>query len=85
MKLSLVSILTAGAALVAASPASLDPRAPGDRGSYTVSGLGQRKQAVLNAGGSTTDLAIAMLETENMQTNYPYGQSLPAHALPGPC
>lgn len=34
-----------------------------DRGKYTVSGLGQRKQAVLGAGGSTLDLAIAMLET----------------------
>lgn len=32
-------------------------------GSYTVSGLGSRKQAVLNAGGNTLDLAIAMLET----------------------
>jgi hypothetical protein len=34
-----------------------------DRGSYTVSGLGSRKQAILNAGGNTLDLAIAMLET----------------------
>lgn len=34
-----------------------------DRGSETVSGLGQRKQAILNAGGNTLDLAIAMLET----------------------
>lgn len=82
MKISLVSILAAGAGLAAASPASIDPRAPGDRGSYTVSGLGQRKQAILNAGGGTTDLAIAMLETENMQTNYPYGQCLSACAAP---
>jgi hypothetical protein len=43
------------------------------RGSYTVSGLGYRKQAILNAGGNTLDMAIAMLETENMQTNYAYG------------
>lgn len=49
-------------------------RAAGDRGSYTVSGLGSRKQAVLNAGGNTLDLAIAMLETEGMNTNYPYGE-----------
>lgn len=47
--------------------------APGDRGSYTVSGLGSRKQAILNAGGNTLDLAIAMLETEDMSTNYAYG------------
>ena len=46
---------------------------PGDRGSYTVSGLGSAKQAILNAGGNTLDLAIAMLETERMNTNYPYG------------
>ncbi|EEU33800.1 uncharacterized protein NECHADRAFT_89135 [Fusarium vanettenii 77-13-4] len=47
--------------------------APGDRGRYTVSGLGARKQAILNAGGNTLDIAIAMLEDENMQTNYKYG------------
>jgi len=34
-----------------------------DRGQYTVAGLGARKQAVLNVGGNTRDLAIAMLET----------------------
>ncbi|KAI9039719.1 glycoside hydrolase family 134 protein [Aspergillus affinis] len=44
-----------------------------DRGSYTVSGLGSRKQAVLDAGGNTMDLAIAMLETDNMTTDYTYG------------
>jgi hypothetical protein len=42
-------------------------------GSYTVSGLGSRKQAILNAGGDVLDVAIAMLETENMQSNYTYG------------
>lgn len=35
--------------------------------SYTVSGLGNRKQEVLNAGASTLQLAIAMLETDHMQ------------------
>ncbi|KAJ5855521.1 uncharacterized protein N7529_009465 [Penicillium soppii] len=39
----------------------LDKRA--DRGSETVSGIGSRKQSILNAGGNTLDLAIAMLET----------------------
>lgn len=34
-----------------------------DRGTETVSGLGVRKQAVVDAGGNTRDLAIAMLET----------------------
>lgn len=32
-------------------------------GSYTVYGLGSRKQQVLNNGGTVLDLAIAMLET----------------------
>lgn len=41
-----------------ASPVKRD-----DRGSYTVSGLGEHKQAILDAGGNTLDLAIAMLET----------------------
>jgi len=42
-------------------------------GSYTVSGLGARKQAVTAAGGTTIDMAIAMLETEKMTTDYTYG------------
>jgi hypothetical protein len=54
----------------------ISPRAAGDHGSYTVSGLGNRKKAVLNAGGNTLDLAIAMLETEDMTTNYAYGEQL---------
>ncbi|KAH7136913.1 hypothetical protein B0J13DRAFT_640600 [Dactylonectria estremocensis] len=49
--------------------------APGDKGSYTVSGLGQRKQAILNAGGNTLDIAIAMLETERLSTDYVYGDA----------
>ncbi|KAF7557003.1 hypothetical protein G7Z17_g1002 [Cylindrodendrum hubeiense] len=49
--------------------------APGDRGSYTVKGLGQRKKAILNAGGNTLDIAIAMLETERLSTNYVYGDA----------
>ncbi|KAF2629627.1 hypothetical protein BU25DRAFT_419918 [Macroventuria anomochaeta] len=70
MKLSILSF-AAFAGLTIASPVALDAHT--DRGSYTVSGLGSRKQAVLNAGGSTLDLAIAMLETDNMSTNYVYG------------
>ena len=43
-------------------------------GSYTVSGLGARKQQVLGAGANSLDLAVAMLETESMQaSSYPYG------------
>ncbi|MEO3853819.1 carbohydrate-binding domain-containing protein [Acrocarpospora sp. B8E8] len=44
-------------------------------GSYSVSGLGNRKRQVTSAGGNVLDLAVAMLETENMQTNYPYGDN----------
>lgn len=45
-----------------------------DSGSYTVSGLGSRKQAILGAGGNVFDIAIAMLETEHMTTSdYAYG------------
>ncbi|KAL4745493.1 hypothetical protein BDW72DRAFT_208161 [Aspergillus terricola var. indicus] len=45
----------------------------GNRGNDTISGLGARKQAVLDAGGNTRDLAIAMLETTTMTTDYTYG------------
>ncbi|KAJ5150400.1 uncharacterized protein N7500_010589 [Penicillium coprophilum] len=44
-----------------------------DRGNETISGLGARKQEVVGAGGNTRDLAIAMLETKTMTTDYTYG------------
>ncbi|KAJ5158793.1 uncharacterized protein N7500_008444 [Penicillium coprophilum] len=43
------------------------------RGNETIAGLGARKQAVLDAGGNTRDMAIAMLETTTMTTDYTYG------------
>jgi hypothetical protein len=46
-----------------------------DRGQYAISGLGARKQEVIRAGGNTRDLAIAMLETDKMTTDYTYGMS----------
>ncbi|KAJ5178032.1 uncharacterized protein N7500_000731 [Penicillium coprophilum] len=47
-----------------------------DRGHYTVSGLWAHKKAILDAGGNTLDLAIAMLEIEDMDTShYPYGDA----------
>ncbi|KAJ4132322.1 hypothetical protein NW754_015137 [Fusarium falciforme] len=64
MHFTAITILSLAAAAFAA---------PGDRGHYTVSGLGARKQAILKAGGNTLDIAIAMLEDEHMQTNYKYG------------
>lgn len=42
-------------------------------GSYTVSGLGTRKKAITAAGGTTLDMAIAMLETDTMKADYTYG------------
>ena len=42
-------------------------------GSYSISGLGARKQQILNTGANTLDLAVAMLETDTMQANYTYG------------
>ncbi len=62
--------------VTAAAPAAQALTCPSGMscGSYTVSGLGARKQQVLNAGANTLDLAVAMLETENMQaSSYPYG------------
>ena len=46
---------------------------PSTCGSYNVPGLGARKQQILNTGGNSLDLAIAMMETETMQANYTYG------------
>lgn len=44
---------------------SVAERALGQTGSYTVSGLGARKQQLLNCGATVLDLAIAMLEFVN--------------------
>lgn len=47
------------------------------RGSEQIPGLGSRKQQVISAGGNTMDLAVAMLETTNMGTDYRYGMCPP--------
>lgn len=57
MKLSLNLLL-----LPMALGAAIGIRDEGRRGSYAVQGLGERKQAIVSAGGNTMDLAIAMLE-----------------------
>ena len=44
-----------------------------DRDQHLVKGLGERKQAVQKAGGTVTDLAVAMLETSHMFAVYPDG------------
>lgn len=77
-KFAVLCLFLAGAsALSGANDADGIAARADDRGSYTVSGLGTRKKAVLNAGGNTLDLAIAMLETENMGTDYTYGMWRP--------
>jgi hypothetical protein len=76
---SLLSLpLLASLSLTLATPisnpkSSLSPR--DDRGSYIVPRLGARKQTVLGAGGNDLDIAIAMLETENVGTDYAYGDN----------
>ncbi|KAB8170925.1 hypothetical protein FH609_001640 [Streptomyces sp. 3MP-14] len=44
-------------------------------GSYDIPGLGARKQQVTGAGADSQDLAVAMLETDGMSTDYPYGDN----------
>ncbi|KAJ5977445.1 hypothetical protein N7501_000787 [Penicillium viridicatum] len=77
MKISLPFVTALFAATALANPeakGALEKRA--DRGKYTVSGLSTHKKAILNAGGNTLDLAIAMLEIEDMDTShYPYGDA----------
>jgi hypothetical protein len=75
MKLSGIATLAVIFSLANALPASREGalQARQDRGSYSVPGLGSRKQQVLNQGGNSLDLAIAMLETDTMTTNYAYG------------
>ncbi|KAJ9486230.1 hypothetical protein VN97_g7116 [Penicillium thymicola] len=72
---SLFASLALLSAVVASPVADLNVNvARGDKqGSYIVHGLGDRKQEILKAGGNTRDIAIAMLETNNMTTDYKFG------------
>lgn len=69
-----LALAATAAAVPVAGEANADLTKRLDRGFYSVPGLGLRKQAILDAGGSTLDLAISMLETEHMSTDYPYGK-----------
>ncbi|PSN62251.1 hypothetical protein BS50DRAFT_502972 [Corynespora cassiicola Philippines] len=79
MKLSsIVAAILATGASAAAIPepaTSTGLQARQDTGSYTISGLGARKRQVTAAGANSFNLAIAMLETERMDTNYAYGDN----------
>ncbi|MGW4897276.1 carbohydrate-binding domain-containing protein [Kitasatospora sp. NPDC004240] len=64
--------------------ASCKVRDPGTRltcpagmtcGSYDIGGLGARKAQVRAAGANSLDLAVAMLESDRMSTDYPYGDN----------
>ncbi|PCG93937.1 Hypothetical protein PENO1_081010 [Penicillium occitanis (nom. inval.)] len=71
---SLLTLLPVVFLTALGSPIAEDLSKRADRGSETVSGIGAHKQAILNAGGNTLDLAIAMLEIKTMSTaDYPYG------------
>ncbi|CAG8899228.1 unnamed protein product [Penicillium egyptiacum] len=65
--------ILASLSVLGALASPLDKRA--DRGSENVPGIGSRKQAILNAGGNTLDIAIAMLETKTLTTDYVYGDT----------
>jgi|TARA_R110002003_G_scaffold143_18_gene13328 opacity protein-like surface antigen len=65
----------ASAAAIPEPAASTTLQARQETGSYTIAGLGQRKQQVTAAGANSFNLAIAMLETEKMDTNYAYGDN----------
>ncbi|BDI30156.1 hypothetical protein CCAX7_22070 [Capsulimonas corticalis] len=74
MHLKFVAIAAAGIAL--AVPAGACPTSNGNTlscGSYTISGYHNAKNSALNAGASSTELAIGMLETDSMSSNYTYG------------
>src|ERR1035441_5970022 len=69
-----ITLATGAAPLAAPAAAALTCPSGMSCGSYTISGLGSRKQQVLGAGASVLDLAVAMLETDTMQaSSYPYG------------
>ena len=49
------------------APAAGAPVPAARRGSYNVPGLGRRKQEITSAGGTVLDIAVAMLESDDMQ------------------
>lgn len=65
-----VTVLTTLALSTIVAGLTCPTNSGGGCGQYTVSGLGARKQQIRSSGGTTRDLAIAMMETENMGTDY---------------
>lgn len=68
-----LATLALGGTALALPAAELEARQ--NSGSYTISGLGARKQQITAAGADSFDLAIAMLESERMQADYAYGDN----------
>ncbi|KAL6704193.1 hypothetical protein ACN47E_008450 [Coniothyrium glycines] len=79
MKLStFATFLLASGASAAAIPepvSSNDLVARQQTGSYTISGLGNRKRQITAAGADSFNMAIAMLESERMTADYAYGDN----------
>ncbi|KAF4547812.1 Hypothetical protein D9617_35g089630 [Elsinoe fawcettii] len=73
MKLSTLLLATGVSAVAIPDAAPNHLVARQQTGSYTISGLGSRKQQVTAAGADSFNLAIAMLESERMSTDYTYG------------
>ncbi|KAF8655506.1 hypothetical protein AX16_003035 [Volvariella volvacea WC 439] len=71
LSIPLSSVLASPAPGPNPDPSLLEKRQ--DRGSYTISGLGNRKRQLISCGAQPLDMAIAMLETERMTTDYTYG------------
>ena len=67
-----VTVLTTLALSTVVAGLTCPTNSGGGCGQYTVSGLGARKQQIRSSGGTTEDLAIAMMETEDMKTDYPW-------------
>jgi hypothetical protein len=73
MFVAAASVLVGGVAVATTQASAAACPSNSTCGSYAISGLGARKVQVRNAGANVLDLAVAMLETDNMGTNYPYG------------
>jgi len=61
------------------------PSGASDCGCYTVAGLGARKKQILDAGGGSRFLASAMVETENLKTDYAHGDNKTGDAFNAGC
>lgn len=73
MQITFCSALLLSLCSISIAAPVLDQR--DDRGSYIVPGIGARKALIVAARGDSLDVAIAMEENSDMNTDYPYGDS----------